>query len=85
MKKMMTILECNLGNEEDGYSFDEAPNGFSVFKRKDDILNTYWIRDEVYRSNIHNVIEAFDNYDGSMRLLGSPVCACKENKLSFLQ
>ena len=71
---------CNLGSREEGYSFDEALKGFTVFKFKDESLKTYWIRDDLYQSNYHNVVETLENYTGSWRYIHSPICACIENK-----
>ena len=84
MERLMDLFELDLGNTEKGYSFDKAMNGYTNFRIKDDVLKTYWIRDDLYQSNFSNVIEPLMNYAGNTRFLRDPICACRENKEGFI-
>ena len=41
----------------------------------------FWIRDDLYRENYHNVIEPLIHYPGDRRFLSSPICGCDENRI----
>lgn len=84
MNRFMDVFDCNLGNREEGYSFESAIHGFTSFHVKDDSLKTYWIRDDIYQSHYDTVIEPFMNYAGNTRLLRTPLCPCCENKKGYI-
>lgn len=84
MSKFMDVFDCNLGNREAGYDFENAIHGFTSFHVKDDPLKTYWIRDDIYQSHYDTVIEPFMNYSGNTRFLRSPLCPCRENKKGYI-
>lgn len=80
MGKLMEIIKSDLGNKKEGYSFDNAPEGYTTFKLYEDDWRTYWIRNDVYSQNYENVIKPFMNYSGNMKFLQRPIFGCVENK-----
>lgn len=83
MEKFMDIMECDFGSKKNGYCFNNAPKAFTVFQ-KSEMGKLFWIRDDLYQKNYHNVIEPFINYTGNLRFLSSPVCGCVENKEGYI-
>lgn len=83
MEKFMKTMQCNLGNKKSGYSFDNAPTGYSVLQGKG--LRVYWIRDDLYKLHYNNVIDPYIHYSGNLRFLGSPIYGCVENKEGYLE
>lgn len=83
MEKFMKIIQCNLGNKKSGYSFNNAPTGYSVLQGNN--IKVYWIRDDLYKLHYNNVIDPYINYSGNLRFLRSPICGCVENKEGYLE
>lgn len=69
-------FQCDIGNHENGFNFDNPIKGYHLFKQK----NVFWIRDDLYQNNYKNVIEPFIHYSGNKRFLQSIICGCVENK-----
>lgn len=83
MKNFKELMKCELGNDETGYSFENAPDGYCVFQ-KTKYHNVYWIREDIFRAHYDSVIVPFINYSGNLRYLGSPICGCVENKKGYI-
>lgn len=83
MEKFMDLMECDFGSEKNGYCFNNAPKGFTVFQ-KSKTGKIFWIRDDLYQKNYYNVIKPFIDYTGNLRFLSSPVCGCIENKEGYI-
>mgnify|MGYP007005879116 FL=1 len=54
---------------------------FISFQIHEDYGKIFWIRDDLYRENYHNVIEPLIHYPGDRRFLSSPICGCDENRI----
>ena len=81
MKKFMELLECDFRSGENKYCLLKSPEGFTSFQIHEDYGKIFWIRDDLYRENYHNVIEPLIHYPGDRRFLRSPICGCDENRL----
>lgn len=77
-------LYIELSNHMNEYRFDNAPSGYTIFQKSKG-GKIYWIRDDLYQANYHNVIEPFINYAGNRRFLSSPICGCIENKEGYIE
>ena len=81
MKKFMELLECDFRSGENKYCLLKSPEGFTSFQIHEDYGKIFWIRDDLYRENYHNVIEPLIHYPGDRRFLSSPICGCDENQI----
>ena len=81
MKKFMELLECDFRSGENKYCLLKSPEGFTSFQIPEDYGKIFWIRDDLYRENYHNVIEPLIHYPGDRRFLSSPICGCDENRI----
>ena len=57
MKKFMELLECDFRSGENKYCLLKSPEGFTSFQIHEDYGKIFWIRDDLYRENYHNVID----------------------------
>ena len=67
--------------ELSGILLIDKPEGFTSFQIHEDYGKIFWIRDDLYRENYHNVIEPLIHYPGDRRFLRSPICGCDENRI----
>ena len=67
--------------ELSGILLIDKPEGFTSFQIHEDYGKIFWIRDDLYRENYHNVIEPLIHYPGDRRFLSSPICGCDENRI----
>ncbi len=65
----MELLECDFRSGENKYCLLKSPEGFTSFQIHEDYGKIFWIRDDLYRENYHNVIEPLIHYPGDRRFL----------------
>ena len=53
--------------ELSGILLIDKPEGFTSFQIHEDYGKIFWIRDDLYRENYHNVIEPLIHYPGDRR------------------